>query len=66
MSNNKKEYSEKLSKDERIKKLSTDPKFREVPKKVKKVKLDDKRFDGMFTNKSFGEKLPYDISWKKG
>ena len=41
--------------DERFAKFSTDPKFRTVPKKQKKLKIDP-RFEHMFTDKRFDNK----------
>ena len=46
--------------DERFSKVFTDPKFREIPKKIKKVEINDDRFQKMFTDKSFNDKLDYD------
>jgi len=45
--------------DERFKKFATDPKFRSVPKKEKKVKI-DARFQSMFTDKKFSNKVKVD------
>lgn len=43
--------------DKRFEKISTDPKFKEIPKKVKKVEIKDPRFASMFKDKSFNEGL---------
>jgi hypothetical protein len=48
-------------KDDRFSKISSDPKFKEIPKKIKKVEIKDSRFSSMFTNKSFNEGLEFDI-----
>ena len=40
-------------KDKRFEKVSSDPKFKPIPKQVKKVKLDDDRFNAMFNDKHF-------------
>ena len=40
-------------KDKRFDKVHTDPKFKPIPNKVKKVKLDDERFDAMFKDPNF-------------
>jgi len=37
----------------RFKKIYTDPKFKPIPKKIKKIELNDKRFSKMFTDKNF-------------
>ena len=42
-----------MKKDKRFEKISTDPKFKPVPKTVRKVKLDDDRFNAMFKDKNF-------------
>jgi hypothetical protein len=52
-------------KDDRFSKISTDPKFKEIPKKIKKVEIKDSRFSSMFTNKSFNEGLEFDIYGRK-
>ena len=38
---------------DRYEKVFNDPKFRPIPKKIKKVELNDNRFNAMFTNKDF-------------
>ena len=45
--------------DKRFAKLATDPKFRSVGKKHKKVKI-DKRFQSLFTNEKFSSKCAVD------
>jgi hypothetical protein len=55
----------KSEKDDRFKKISTDPKFKEIPKKIRKVEIKDPRFASMFTNKSFNEGLEYDMYGRK-
>jgi hypothetical protein len=52
-------------KDDRFSKIATDPKFKEIPKKIKKVEIKDSRFSSMFTNKSFNEGLEFDIYGRK-
>ena len=52
-------------KDDRFKKIATDPKFKEIPKKIRKVEVKDSRFTSMFTNKSFNEGLEFDIYGRK-
>ena len=37
----------------RFKKIYSDPKFKPIPKKIKKIELNDKRFEKMFTDKNF-------------
>lgn len=46
--------------DQRFSKVFNDPKFKEIPKKIKKVEMNDERFQKMFTDKSFNDKLDYD------
>jgi len=46
--------------DPRFSKVFNDPKFKEIPKKIKKVEINDERFQKMFTDKSFNDKLDYD------
>ena len=43
-----------MSEDKRFAKFGTDPKFRSVPKKEKKLKIDS-RFESVFTDKRFNE-----------
>ena len=45
--------------DDRFAKFATDPKFRSVSRKDKKVKI-DKRFQSMFTDKRFSNKVGVD------
>lgn len=51
-----------IKKDDRFSHISTDPKFRKLAKKHRKVKI-DKRFHGMFSDKSF--KVTYTVD-KRG
>lgn len=48
-----------MAEDERFKHVSTDPKFRRIPKNVHKVKI-DKRFRGMFNDEKFKVKYTVD------
>ena len=45
--------------DDRFKNISTDPRFRPLPSRFRKVKIDD-RFKGMFTEKKFKVKSSVD------
>lgn len=48
----KKQPQQEAAEDDRFAKVYTDPRFMTVPKKLKKVQI-DKRFGGMFTDKTF-------------
>jgi len=48
-----------MEEDSRFRKFATDPKFRSVSRKDKKVKI-DKRFQSMFTDKRFSNKVGVD------
>ena len=51
--------------DPRFTKLFTDPKFRDVPKKEKKVKI-DQRFQSLFKDKKFVSKVSVDKRGRPG
>ncbi|OUC48470.1 hypothetical protein D917_06152 [Trichinella nativa] len=51
-----------FKKDKRFAHVSWDPKFRQMPRKIRKVKIDD-RFSSMFTDPNF--KLEYTVD-KRG
>ena len=51
--------------DPRFTKLFTDPKFRNVPKKEKKVKI-DQRFQSLFKDKKFVSKVSVDKRGRPG
>lgn len=55
----------KLESDTRFNKISSDPKFKEIPKKVRKVEITDPRFAKMFTDKRFHDDLQYDEYGRK-
>lgn len=46
--------------DSRFDKLQR-PIFKEIPKKIKKIEIEDKRFDKMFNDKRFNEGLEKDV-----
>jgi hypothetical protein len=54
-----------VDKDDRFNKIKTDPKFKQIPKKIRKVEIKDPRFSSMFTDKSFNEGLEYDEYGRK-
>jgi len=54
------ENKNQIQVDPRFSKVFNDPKFKEIPKKIKKVEINDDRFQKMFTHKSFNDKLDYD------
>ena len=51
--------------DERFSKVFNDPKFKEIPQKIKKVEMNDSRFSKMFKDKSFQDKLSFDEYGRK-
>ena len=51
--------------DSRFSKFSTDPKYRNVPKKQRKVKIDE-RFQSMFKDKKFVSKVSVDKRGRPG
>lgn len=55
----------KIENDSRFNKISSDPKFKEIPKKVRKVEITDPRFAKMFTDKRFHDDLQYDEYGRK-
>ena len=67
MSANKKtpKINTKIENDSRFNKISSDPKFKEIPKKVRKVEITDPRFAKMFTDKRFHDDLQYDEYGRK-
>lgn len=48
-----------MEKDERFSGIATDPRFRSLPTRYRKVKIDD-RFKGMFKDKKFKVKCTVD------
>lgn len=46
--------------DPRFAKVFSDPKFTNIPKNIQKVQINDDRFEKMFSDKSFHDKLDYD------
>lgn len=67
MSTNKKhlKINQKIENDSRFSKISSDPKFKEIPKKVRKIEVTDPRFVKMFTDKRFHDDLNYDEYGRK-
>ena len=51
--------------DPRFKRLRTDPKFRNVPKKERKIKI-DQRFQSLLEDKKFGSKVSIDKRGRPG
>lgn len=51
--------------DSRFNKLFTDPKYKNVPKSVRKIEVSDKRFSHMFTDKRFSNTAKIDEYGKK-
>jgi hypothetical protein len=60
-----KDINNKKQIDDRFSRVFNDPKFKEIPQKIKKVEIDDKRFSKMFKDKSFQDKLNFDEYGRK-
>jgi hypothetical protein len=54
-----------MSNDKRFDKLFKDPKFKSIPKKVRKVEVNDNRFSHMFTDNKFASQAQTDEYGRK-
>jgi hypothetical protein len=60
-----KQNKAKTESDPRFARLYNDPIFKETPNQIKKIEIKDSRFEKMFTDKSFNDKLKYDEYGRK-